>query len=85
MEQKEEFDFFEINTNDFDFFDIDVTYEQAINILKSCLNRIEIRGEFLYIVKKAIMKILTEGNLTTKSINNIDKNVYDDIAKILKD
>lgn len=85
MEPKEEFDFFEINTNDFDFFDIDVTYEQAINILKSCLNRIEIRGEFLYIVKKAIMKILTEGNLTTKSINNIDKNVYDDIAKILKD
>ena len=85
MEPKEEFDFFEINTNDFDFFDIDVTYEQAINILKSCLNRIEIRGEFLYIVKKAIMKILTEGNLTTKSINNINKNVYDDIAKILKD
>lgn len=77
MEPKEEFDFFEINTNDFDFFDIDVTYEQAINILKSCLNRIEIRGEFLYIVKKAIMKIL--------SVDNIDKNVYDDIAKILKD
>lgn len=62
MEPKEEFDFFEINTNDFDFFDIDVTYEQAINILKSCLNRIEIRGEFLYIVKKAIMKILDENN-----------------------
>lgn len=62
MEQKEEFDFFEINTNDFDFFDIDVTYEQAINILKSCLNRIEIKGEFLYIVKKAIMKILDENN-----------------------
>ena len=62
MEQKEEFDFFEINTNDFDFFDIDVTYEQAINILKSCLNRIEIRGESLYIVKKAIMKILDENN-----------------------
>ena len=62
IEQKEEFDFFEINTNDFDFFDIDVTYEQAINILKSCLNRIEIRGEFLYIVKKAIMKILDENN-----------------------
>lgn len=62
MEPKEEFDFFEINTNDFDFFDIDVTYEQAVNILKSCLNRIEIRGEFLYIVKKAIMKILDENN-----------------------
>ena len=73
MEPKEEFDFFEINTNDFDFFDIDVTYEQAINILKNCLSRIEIRGEFLYIVKKAIMKIL--------SVDNIDKNVYDDIAK----
>ena len=77
MEPKEEFDFFEINTNDFDFFDIDVTYEQAINILKSCLSRTEIRGEFLYIVKKAIMKIL--------SVDNINKNVYDDIAKILKD
>lgn len=77
MEPKEEFDFFEIDTNDFDFIDIDVTYEQAINILKSCLSRIEIRGEFLYIVKKAIMKIL--------SVDNIDKNVYDDIAKILKD
>ena len=62
MEPKEEFDFFEIDTNDFDFFDIDVTYEQAVNILKSCLNRIEIRGEFLYIVKKAIMKILDENN-----------------------
>ena len=62
MEPKEEFDFFEINTNDFDFFDIDVTYEQAINILKSCLNRIEIRGEFLYIVKKAIIKMLDENN-----------------------
>ena len=62
MEPKEEFDFFEINTNDFDFFDIDVTYEQAVNILKSCLNRIEIRGEFLYIVKKGIMKILDENN-----------------------
>ena len=62
MEPKEEFDFFEINTNDFDFFDIDVTYEQAVNISKSCLNRIEIRGEFLYIVKKAIMKILDENN-----------------------
>ena len=62
MEPKEEFDFFEINTNDFDFFDIDVTYEQAVNILKSCLNRIEIRGEFLYIVKKAIIKILDENN-----------------------
>lgn len=77
MEPKEEFDFFEIDTNDFDFIDIDVTYEQAINILKSCLSRIEIRGEFLYIVKKAIMKVL--------SVDNIDKNVYDDIAKILKD
>lgn len=77
MEPKEEFDFFEIDTNDFDFIDIDITYEQAINILKSCLSRIEIRGEFLYIVKKAIMKIL--------SVDNIDKNVYDDIAKILKD
>lgn len=77
MEPKEEFDFFEIDTNDFDFIDIDVTYEQAINILKSCLSRIEIRGEFLCIVKKAIMKIL--------SVDNIDKNVYDDIAKILKD
>ena len=73
MEPKEEFDFFEIDTNDFDFIDIDVTYEQAINILKSCLSRIEIRGEFLYIVKKAIIKIL--------SVDNIDKNVYDDIAK----
>ncbi len=77
MEPKEEFDFFEIDIDDFDFIDIDVTYEQAINILKSCLSRIEIRGEFLYIVKKAIMKVL--------SVNNIDKNVYDDIAKILKD
>ena len=73
MEPREEFDFFEIDTNDFDFIDIDVTYEQAIDILKSCLSRIEIRGEFLYIVKKAIMKIL--------SVDNIDKNVYDDIAK----
>ena len=73
MEPKEEFDFFEIDTNDFDFIDIDVTYEQAINILKSCLSRIEIRGEFLCIVKKAIMKILAEGNLNTKSVNNIDK------------
>ena len=62
MEPKEEFDFFEIDTNDFNFIDIDVTYEQAVNILKSCLNRIEIRGEFLYIVKKAIMKILDENN-----------------------
>ena len=62
MEQKEEFDFFEIDTNNFDFIDIDITYEQAINILKSCLSRIEIRGEFLYIVKKAIMKILDENN-----------------------
>ena len=62
MEPKEEFDFFEINTNDFDFFDIDVTYEQAINILKSCLSKVEIKGEFLYIVKKAIMKILDENN-----------------------
>ena len=62
MEPKEEFDFFEVDTNDFDFIDIDVTYEQAVNILKSCLNRIEIRGEFLYIVKKAIMKILDENN-----------------------
>lgn len=61
MEPKEEFDFFEIDTNDFDFIDIDVTYEQAINILKSCLSKVEIRGEFLYIVKKAIMKILNEG------------------------
>ena len=77
MEPKEEFDFFETDTNDFDFIDIDVTYEQAINILKSCLSKVEIRGEFLYIVKKAIMKIL--------SVDNIDKNVYDDIAKILKD
>lgn len=77
MEPKEEFDFFEIDTNDFDFIDIDVTYEQAINILKSCLSKVEIRGEFLYIVKKAIIKIL--------SVDNIDKNVYDDIAKILKD
>lgn len=85
MEPKEEFDFFEIDTDDFDFIDIDVTYEQAIDILKSCLSKIEIKGEFLYILKKAIIKILTEGNLTTKSINNIDKNVYDDIAKILKD
>lgn len=62
MEPKgEEFDFFEIDTDDFDFIDIDVTYEQAIDILKSCLSRIEIRGEFLYIVKKAIMRILNEG------------------------
>ena len=85
MEPKEEFDFFETDTNDFDFIDIDVTYEQAINILKSCLSKVEIRGEFLYIVKKAIMKILTESNLSTKGANNIDKNVYDDIAKILED
>ena len=61
MEPKEEFDFFEIDTNDFDFIDIDVTYEQAINILKSCLSKIEIKGEFLYILKKAIIKILNEG------------------------
>ena len=34
---------FEIDTNDFDFIDIDVTYEQAINILKSLRNIIKIR------------------------------------------
>lgn len=61
MEPKEEFDFFEIDTDDFDFIDIDVTYEQAIDILKSCLSKIEIKGEFLYILKKAIIKILNEG------------------------
>lgn len=43
MEPKEEFDFFEIDTNNFDFIDIDVTYEQAIDILKSCLSKVEIR------------------------------------------
>ena len=47
MEPKEEFDFFGIDTNNFDFIDIDISYEQAINILKSCISRIEIRGEFL--------------------------------------
>lgn len=61
MEQKEEFDFFEIDTNDLDFFDIDITYEQAIDILKSCLSKIEIKEEFLYTLKKAIIKILNEG------------------------
>ncbi len=54
----------ELEPEDFDYFDIDVTYEQAIEILKSCLSKIEIRGEYLYKVKKAIIKILDENNKT---------------------
>ena len=50
-------------------FKIEISNEEAKEILKSVLNRIEIRGAELYVVKQAIKQVLKENEKKDKIID----------------
>lgn len=50
----------ELNGVDIKEYKINVTKKQSLNILKNVLNKFEIRGEELYLLKEAIRNILVE-------------------------
>ena len=58
--------------SDIEVYKINLNKEQSLNLLKNALNKIEIRGEQLYLLKIAIKKFLEERKQDKEKIKELE-------------
>ena len=58
-------------------YKVELNRNKSIEILKNALNKIEIRGEQLYLLKQAIKYVLAEREQDKKRIKEQERKIYD--------